>query len=183
MLRVAGLLLLLGVLAVPASALAAPQITITPRLGPNSTLFVVTGVGFTANTTYYLRIVSQDGKTEINFDDASTQSDADGVLLAGFSFGSAVAAGNYVANITTAATGGTVIASTNFALSGASGTPARPDVVVTPSQGKGGDTFILTGTGFAPNGAYTLRVQTENRQTTISFNNSDLTADADGVSL
>jgi hypothetical protein len=183
MLRVAGLLLLLGVLVGPASALAAPQITITPRQGPNSTLFVVTGVGFTANTTYYLRIVSQDGKTEINFDDASTQSDADGVLLAGFSFGSAVAAGNYVANIATTATGGTTLASTTFTLSGANGAPAGPDVVVTPSQGRGGDTFILTGTGFAPNATFSLRVQTEDRQTTISFNNSDLESDADGVIL
>ncbi len=158
-LRFAGLTLLLDFLAfTPVAALAAPQITITPRQGPNSTLFVVTGVGFNANTTYYLRIVSQNGQTQINFDDASTQSDADGVLLAGFSFGDAVPAGSYVASIATAETGGTVVASTNFSLSGASGAPSGPDIVITPSQGRGGDTFILTGTGFAPNTTYTLRV-------------------------
>src|SRR3954453_5942870 len=86
-LRVAGLLLLVGLLALPATALAAaPQITITPQEGPNSTLFVVTGVGFTPNTTYYIRIVSADGNTTINFDDPSTTSDNDGVILSGFSF-------------------------------------------------------------------------------------------------
>jgi len=180
-LRVAGLLLLLGLLASPASALAAPEITITPQQGPNSTLFVVTGVGFAPSTTYYLRIVSKDGSTTIDFDDPSVQSDSDGIILSGFSFGSAVAAGDYVASITTTATGGQVVASTNFSLSGPSGAPAGPNIVITPSKGPAGDLFILTGTGFTPNTTYTLRVQSEDRQTTISFNNSDLDADSDGV--
>jgi hypothetical protein len=162
---------------------AGTQITITPRQGPNSTLFVVTGIGFTANTTYYLQIASQDGKAAINFDDASTRSDADGVLLAGFSFGSAVPAGSYTARIATAVSGGPALATTSFTLTGTSGARPGPDVVVTPSQGRGGDTFILTGTGFAPNATFSLRVQTEDRQTTISFNNSDLESDADGVIL
>ena len=159
------------------------QITISPQQGPNGALFVVTGVGFAPNTTYYIRVASPDGQRQINFDDAKMQSDEDGIVLAGFSFEAATPAGTYVASVATAATGGTVIATVQFNLTGPNGAKPGPSVVITPSQAKGGTTFILTGTGFAPNTAYTLRVQSEDRKLTINFNNSDLKSDADGVIL
>jgi hypothetical protein len=100
-------------------------------------------------------------------------SDEDGVVLAGFSFGGSVPAGGYVANAATALTGGSVVASVPFNLTGAGA----------PSQARGGDLLILTGTGFAPNTAYALRVQSEDRKTTINFSSSDLQSDGDGVIL
>jgi hypothetical protein len=159
------------------------QITISPQQGPNGALFVVTGVGFAPNTTYYIRVASPDGQRQINFDDATMKSDEDGIVLAGFSFEAATPAGDYVASVATAATGGTVIATTQFNLTGPNGAKPGPSVVITPSQAKGGATFILTGTGFAPNTGYTLRVQSEDRKLTINFNNSELKSDADGVIL
>lgn len=183
-LRVVGFLcLVLGLLALPAAALAAPQISITPKQGPNSTLFLVTGVGFTPSTTYYLQVAPQGGGTPIKFDDASAKSDADGVIVGGFSFGGGVAAGNYVASINTAASGGTALASVAFTLTGTSGAKPGPDIVITPAQGASGSTFVLTGTGFAPSTTYTLRLQTENRQTTIALNKSDVSSEADGTIL
>ena len=113
------------------------QITITPRQGPNETLFVVTGVGFTKNATYYLRIASHDGSRQITFDDPSMASDEDGVVLAGFSFGGSVPAGGYVANAATALTGGSVVASVPFNLTGAGAPQAGPALSVTPSQARG----------------------------------------------
>lgn len=182
--RIVGLLcLVLGLLALPATALAAPQISITPKQGPNSTLFLVTGVGFTPSTTYYLQVVPQGGGTPIAFNDASATSDTEGVIVAGFSFGSAVAAGSYVASITTTASGGPIVASVGFTLTGPNGPKPGPDIVVTPAQGASGDTFVLTGTGFAPSTTYTLRLQTENRQTTIALSKSDLASEADGTIL
>jgi hypothetical protein len=178
-LRLVGLLgLLVGFLALPTVALAAPQITITPKQGPTSTLFLVSGVGFAPSTTYYLRVAPQGGGTPIAFDDASATSDADGEIITGFSFGGGVPAGPYVASITTALNGGTVLATVNFTLGGAK---PGPDIAITPAQGKGGDTFILTGTGFAANTTYTLRLQSENRQTTIPLSRSDVASDADGT--
>ena len=47
--------------------------TISPQQGPNGALFVVTGVGFAPNTTYYLRVASPDGQRQINFDDANDE--------------------------------------------------------------------------------------------------------------
>jgi len=111
------------------------------------------------------------------------KSDGDGIVLAGFSFEAATPAGGYVASVATAATGSTIIATVQFNLTGPNGPKPGPSVVITPSQAKGGTTFIMTGTGFAPNTGYTLRVQSEDRKTTINFNNSDITADGDGVIL
>ena len=159
------------------------QIAITPRQGPNETLFILTGTGFAPNTTYFLRIASQDGQRQIPFDDPSTESDEDGIVLAGFDFGSAVPAGGYTASVATARDGGTTVASTNFNLSGPGGAAAGPALSVTPSQAKGGALLVLTGTGFAPNTTYTLRVQSEDRKLTIPFNNSDVRSDADGIIL
>lgn len=159
------------------------QLTISPQQGPNGTLFVVTGTGFTPNTTYYLQVINRDNGGRIKFDNATTRSNANGLIADAFSFGNAVPAGSYAANIATAPDGGTTLATTNFTITGPNGTKPGPNLVVTPSQGPAGSRFALTGTGFAPNTTLTLRIQTENRQTTINFNNSDITSDADGVIL
>jgi len=168
----------------PAPApLAGAQLTISPQQGPNATLFVLTGTGFAPNTTYYLQIISRDNGARIKFDNAAAKSDANGIISGGFSFGGNVPAGSYAANIATAAEGGTILATINFTLTGATGTKPGPNIIITPPQGQAGGRFVLTGTGFAAKTTYTLRIQTENRQTTVNFDNSDIAADADGVLL
>ncbi len=58
-LRVAGFLLLLALLVVPATAEAAPAITVSPASGPPGTSFVVTGTGFTPGSTVLFGAVDQ----------------------------------------------------------------------------------------------------------------------------
>jgi len=159
------------------------QLTISPQQGPNSTLFVLTGTGFAPNTSYFLQITNRDNGARIKFDNAAVKSNANGIISGGFSFGGNVPAGSYAANIATAADGGTILATTNFTLTGATSAKPGPNIVVTPPQGQAGGRLVLTGTGFTAKTTYTLRIQTENRQTTINFDNSDIASDADGVIL
>jgi hypothetical protein len=167
----------------PAPApLPGAQLTISPQRGPNGTLFVLTGAGFTPNTTYYLQVINRDNGSSVTFDKATTKSNANGLLADAFSFGSNVPAGSYAANIATAAEGGTILATTNFTLTGATGAQPGPDIVITPPQGQAGGHFVITGTGFAAKTTYMLRIQTENRQFTV-INPTDVTTDADGVLL
>ncbi len=159
------------------------QLTISPQQGPNATLFILTGTGFAPNTTYYLQIINRDNGAKIKFDNAVAKSNSGGIITGGFSFGGNVAAGPYTANIATAADGGTILATTNFTLTGATGAKPGANIVVTPPQGAVGGRFVITGTGFTAKTTYTLRIQTENRQTTINFDNTDVASDADGVIL
>ena len=57
--RIAGFLALLALLVVPASAVAAPAITVSPASGPPGTSFVVTGTGFTPGSTVLFGAVDQ----------------------------------------------------------------------------------------------------------------------------
>ena len=188
-LRIVGVMFLVSMLAIPATVAAAtPQITITPTQGPNGTAFVLTGAGFTANTTYYLRIAAQDGSGNINIPDPSVKSTADGFLLRGFSFGSNTPAITFIATIASAPTGGQVLATTTFTLTGPNGAKPGPQVVITPSEGQAGDPpggtrFAVTGTGFAPNSTYNFRVSSEDRTTVLNFGNADITSDELGVLL
>jgi hypothetical protein len=129
-----------------------------------------------------LQVIDRDNGGRIPFDKATTKSTADGLLAYAFSFDSNVPAGSYAANIATAAVGGTILATTNFTLTGATGAKPGPNVVVTPPQGQAGNRFVITGTGFAPKTTYSARIQTENRQLTV-INPTDVTTDADGVLL
>ncbi len=168
----------------PAPApLPGAQLTISPQQGPNGTLFVVTATGLAPNTSYFLQLINRDTNTRITFDNAAAKSNANGIIIGGFSFGGNVPAGSYAANIATAAEGGTILATTNFTLTGATGAKPGPNIVITPPQGAAGGRFALTGTGFTVKTTYTLRIQTENRQTTVNFDNSDVVSDADGVIL
>jgi hypothetical protein len=175
-------LFLLGLLALPAAAYAGPQVTVSPQQGPSGALFVLTGVGFAPSTTYYLRIAAQDGTRAIEFDDPTTESADDGVIIADLRFSDTVPAGSYVASIATEATGGVVVASATFAITGIGGATSGPHLAITPAQAGGGELFLLTGTGFAPGGAYALRIRTQNRQA-VPLDNAELRADADGVIL
>ena len=116
------------------------------------------------------------------FDNAATKSNANGIISAGFSFDTDVPAGSYAANIATAVRGGTILATTNFTITGVTGVKAGPNIVITPPQGAAGGRFVITGTGFAAMTTYTFRVQTENRKTTV-INPTDVTTDEDGVLL
>ncbi len=185
-LRFAGVLCLVGLLALQAAARAAPQLTITPRHGADGALFVLTGVGFAPSTTYHLRLAAQDGARAIVLADpamAFAESASDGVLLAAFRVGGAVPAGAYVAQVATAPAGGEIVAAAPFALSGAGGAAAGPQLALTPAQSREGELVLLTGAGFAPGGAYALRVRAGDRQAPIALEHPDLRADADGVIL
>jgi hypothetical protein len=167
-----------------ASPLPNARLSVTPDQGPNSTLFIVTGTGFAPSTTYYLQIARQDGSSQVAFADPSLASSSQGLIAEGFKLGQTAPAGDYVARITSAANGGTTFASANFRLTGPNGQPTGPRLSVTPSEAQAGGTiFVLAGTGFAPNTPYTLRIQSEDRQTTIPFQNPNLPSDADGVIL
>lgn len=181
--RCAGVVILLGLLSLPTVVSAAPQITISPQQGPNGALFVLTGVGFAPSTTHYLRVAAQDGTRTIAFDDPMVESAGDGVIYADFRFGDAVPAGTYVATIATAATGGGIVASATFAITGIGGDIPGPHIAITPAQAGSDDLFLLTGTGFAPGSSYTLRIQSENRQATVPLTDPGLRADPDGVVL
>jgi hypothetical protein len=182
-LRFAGVRFLLGMLVLPTAAFAAPQLTITPQQGPSGALFVLTGVGFAPSTTYYLRVAAQDGTRMVEFDEPTIESADDGVILGDFRVDSTAPAGNYLASIATAASDGEVVASIAFAITGMGGVTPAPQIAITPSQASSDELFLLTGTGFAPGEAYTLRIQTENRQATIPLDNPELRADAEGVIL
>ena len=158
------------------------QLTISPPQGPNGTLFVLAGTGFAPNTGYFLQIINRDTNTPITFDHAAAKSDANGIIRAGFSFDNDVPAGSYAANIATAVKGGTILATTNFTITGVTGVKAGPNIVVTPPQGVAGGRFVITGTGFIAKTTYSLRIQTENRKVTV-INPTDVTTDGDGVLL
>jgi hypothetical protein len=165
-----------------ASPLPGARLSVTPNQGPNSTLFIVTGTGFAANTTYYLQIAKQDGSGQVNFSDASLKSNSQGIIAEGFKPSQSAAAGDYVARIASAPTGGTVLASANFRLTGPTGPAVGAHLSITPPEGQAGSTvFVAVGTGFTPGASYTFRIQTEDRQTTIPFDNPNVFADADGV--
>jgi hypothetical protein len=166
----------------PAPHPGAP-ISIAPQRGPNWTLFVVAGVGFAPNTTYYLQVVAQGGQNQVTTSNPGTKSDQDGLLVVKFSFGDGVSPGTYTAHITNAPTGGQALASVDFILTGPVGQKAGPFIAVTPARVRADERFLVTVAGLAPNTTYTLRVQTEDRQTTISFDDSRLPSDADGVVL
>ena len=129
----AGLLLLLALLAVPAVVGAQPAITISPESGPVGTQFVFEGSGFTPSTTLLIAVADANGNVLLT---DTLQTNASGGFRYTFNSSSsspvahAVAVGNTAgealaveAFVVTAAGGGT----------GGGGAPSSP-----PRTGGGG---------------------------------------------
>lgn len=74
--RLAGLLLFLALLAMPTAVSAQASITISPAAGPSGTTFVVTGTGFSPNTTYTVQVIG--GADTVLLDDDQTTAAASG---------------------------------------------------------------------------------------------------------
>jgi hypothetical protein len=166
----------------PQSPLPNARLSVTPDQGPNGTHFVVTGTGFAPDTTYYLQVARGDGSDPLNFSDPALKSNIAGIFSRSFQFGPNAPQGTYVARIASAPTGGTIFASANFTLTGPNGQPTGPRLSVTPPEEQPNSRiFVATSTGLTPNAGYTLRVQTEDRQTTVALDNPNGTADANGT--
>jgi hypothetical protein len=156
------------------------QLTISPQVGPNSTLFAVTGAGFVPNNTYYLRVTNVDNGARIVFDDTAVTSSNTGIIATEFSFGTTVPAGTYTASIATAPNGASLVATVNFTINGPDGAKPGPNLVVTPPQGQPGARMIVTGTGLAPKTAYDVRIRPENGTAAI-VSAAALSTDEDGI--
>ncbi len=156
------------------------QLTISPQIGPNSTMFAVTGAGFVPNNTYYLRVTNVDNGARIIFDDTVVTSSNTGIIATEFSFGSTVPAGTYTASIATAPNGAALVATANFVINGPDGMKPGPNLVVTPPQGQPGARFIVTGTGLAPKTAYDVRIRPESGQAAI-VSAAAIATDEDGI--
>jgi len=156
------------------------QLTISPQMGPNSTMFAVTGAGFVPNSTYYLRVTNVDNGARIIFQDTAVTSSNTGIIATEFSFGTTVPAGTYTASIATAPDGASLVATVNFVINGPDGAKPGPNLVVTPPQGQPGARFIVTGTGLAPKSAYDLRIRPANGQA-VMVSAAALSTDEDGI--
>ncbi len=165
--------------ATPPPAPPKPQVTVTPQQGPNGTWFAVLGAGFRQNTTYYIQVNGDySGHPSIRFDDPSVRSDANGFIFTAIRLASDSVQYPYLLRIAGGSYGGPVFAATRFMLYG----PAPgPSLAVLPAEGRPGETFAFAGSGFTPNGAYDLRVQSADRQTTFNFDSPGVDADSNGI--
>ena len=130
-LRLAGLILVLGFLAAPRSALAAPSITISPGSGAVGDYFTVTGIGFDPNVAYTFRIQSQDRQATLGNSATFVQVAADGTFTNRFNIVSDRPAGTYIGEVLTAGNNPTVVAGATFVLTGPAGAPTATAVAPT----------------------------------------------------
>jgi len=155
--RLAGLLLVLGLLAVPAAALAAPALTISPTSGPPGTTVNLRATGLDADTSYLIQLVSGTGNVNtVRVFETTGTSNANGELTG--SLTAQQAAGTYTVRIVTR--GGTVVATAPFTITsgGGAGLPGLP------RTGGGGMAlgvdllWLLAGLGCVACGVLTARV-------------------------
>ena len=141
-----GLLLLLAQVALPAGALAAPAVTVSPGSGPRGTAIGVSATGLTSSTDHLVQLVRGVGNvnTERLFEDR-TPSDARGELH--YRLAVNQEPGAYTVRIV--AIGGTVLATAPFTVTPGSGVPT---LTVTPDRGPCTTQPVLGGSGF-PAGA------------------------------
>lgn len=123
-LRIMGLMLALAFLATPLSALAAPQITISPGSGAVNDDFNVAGGGFDPNVAYTFRVQSQDRQITVANSTTFVRVAADGTFANTFRITNPARAGStYFGEVLTADTQ-TVVAGATFVLTGAAATPS-----------------------------------------------------------
>ena len=145
--RLIGLALLLGLLLVPATALAAPTITIIPAAVPRGGEVTVTGGGFAPNATL-TAILEVDGGRRVPLADLAAA--ADGTLRFTFRIPTSVpVVPTTVALLLLARADQTVLARGELTVTDAPPVTAE-QVAITPPSGPAGTRFVATGTSFTP---------------------------------
>jgi len=153
--RLIGLALLLGLLLVPATALAAPTITITPAAVPRGGEVTVTGGGFASNASLTAALEVEGGRRVPVADLAAA---ADGTLRFTFRIPTSVpVVPTTVALLILARADQTVLARGALTITDAPPVTAE-QVAIAPPSGPAGTRFVATGTGFTPGAALRLLV-------------------------
>ncbi len=128
--RLARLLLVLGVLTAPLPTLAAPALTISPSSGPPGTAVQLRASGLDVTTSYLIQLVSGTGNIgTVRVFETTATSDLQGDLTSTVT--AQQAPGTYTVRIVTR--GGTVVATAPFTITSGSG--AAPGM---PRAGGGG---------------------------------------------
>lgn len=145
--RIAGFLVVLGLLMVPATVLAAPSVTATPAAVPPGASTVFAGSGFPANSALGLVVEFAPGQGE-RYKLAEVKTAADGTFQYKFTT-SPVAEPKTVNILVVSMPDMTELARTQLTILNAP--PARPErMTISPASGPVGTQFTVTGTGFAP---------------------------------
>ena len=152
-----GLVLLLGLLLVPAPALAAPTIAITPAAVPRGGEVTVTGSGFPPNAAL-TAVLEVDGGRRVPVADLAAA--ADGTIRLAFRIPSSAPVapgGTSVALLILARADQAVLARGQLTVTDAPPVTAE-QVAIAPPAGPAGTRFLVTGTGFAAGAALRLVV-------------------------
>lgn len=145
--RLAGLLLLLGLLVTPATALAAPTITITPTAVPRGGEVTITGSGFAPNAAL-TAILEVEGGRRVPVADLTAA--ADGTIRLAFRIPTSAPVapgGTTVTLLILARADQAVLARDQLTVTDAPPVTAE-QVTITPPAGPAGTRFVATGTGF-----------------------------------
>ena len=155
--HLAGLLLLLGLLTMPATALAAPTITITPTAVPRGGEVTVTGSGFAPNAAL-TAVLEVDGGRRVPVADLTAA--ADGTIRLAFRIPTSAPVapgGTTVALLILARADQTVLARGQLTVTDAPPVTAE-QVTIAPPAGPAGTRFVATGTGFTAGASLRLVV-------------------------
>ncbi len=153
--RLIGLVLLLGLLLVPATVLAAPTITISPAAVPRGGEVTVTAGGFAPNAAL-MAVLEVAGGRRVPVADLAAA--ADGTLRFTFRIPTSVpVVPTTVALLLLARADQTVLARGELTITDAPPVTAE-QVTITPPSGPVGTRFVATGTGFTPGAALRLVV-------------------------
>ena len=153
----AGLLLLLGLLAMPATALAAPTITITPTAVPRGGEVTVTGSGFAPNAAL-TAVLEVEGSRRVPVADLTAAADRTIRLAFRIPTSAPVApGGTTVTLLILARADQAVLARGQLTVTDAPPVTAE-QVTIDPPSGPAGTRFVATGTGFTAGASLRLVV-------------------------
>ncbi len=170
--RFAGLLFLLGLLAAPTAALAAPTITVAPAAGPPGTTFTIRGGGFAANAALSIFVENAVGaRFGPGGRPVGVTAGPDGAFTATVTIPPQGVPGQYrfVVADTPASP---ALASARFTVTG----PNGETLAVAPASGPAGTPFTVTGAGFRARSTVVLAVFVEDAPVVLGR----ALADADG---
>ncbi len=142
--RLAGLLLLVGLLALPGPTGAAPAIAITPPAGPGGTTFAITGTGFPANAALTILLEDVFGRRVPGIE-IPIQADASG----GFTLRQPTLPNTFpdrYSVVIAARPGGAELARGAVTIT----SPNGEALAVAPASGPAGTRFTVTGTNLPP---------------------------------
>ena len=155
--RLTGLVLLLGLLLVPATARAAPTITITPAAVPRGGEVTVTGSGFAPNAAL-TAVLDVEGGRRVPVADRTAAADGTVRLVVRIPTSAPMAPGGAtVALLILARADQTVLARSEFTVTDAPPVTAE-QVTIAPPAGPAGTRFVATGTGFTAGASLQLVV-------------------------